>query len=178
MSLAHAILGFLQKQNMTGYDLKTSCFDKCLAHLWPADQAHIYKTLEKLLEQDWITCNVEIQQDRPNRKVYSLTAAGNAELLRWLQCSQSLPTIREPLLVQLFFATQLPNEAIVNLLEKQLAAHYEKVNDCQTIKLSPFNETLADREQLVYQLIQELIMRREQIYIDWLKSTIELLQLE
>lgn len=69
MSLAHAILGFLQKQKMTGYDLKISCFDQCLAHLWPADQAHIYKTLDKLLEQDWITCNVEIQHDRPNRKV-------------------------------------------------------------------------------------------------------------
>ncbi|HEY9876051.1 MAG TPA: PadR family transcriptional regulator, partial [Candidatus Obscuribacterales bacterium] len=79
MSLAHAILGLLQQEEMTGYDLKTSCFDGCIAHLWPADQAQIYRTLDKLVEQGWITCTVEIQRDRPNRKVYSVTEAGASE---------------------------------------------------------------------------------------------------
>lgn len=102
MSLAYVILGFLQKQDMTGYDLKTNCFDQCIAHLWPADQAQIYKTLDRLFEQGWIDCHVEIQRDRPNRKVYSLTELGKAELILWLQCPQPLPIVREPLLVQLF----------------------------------------------------------------------------
>jgi len=39
MSLAHVILGLLQQQERTGYDLKTECFDDCISHLWPADQA-------------------------------------------------------------------------------------------------------------------------------------------
>jgi len=51
MSLAYAILNTLQQKEMTGYDLKTSCFDQCIAHLWPADQAQIYRTLDKLVEQ-------------------------------------------------------------------------------------------------------------------------------
>ena len=55
MSLAYAILGLLQQEERTGYDLKTSCFNQTVAHLWSADQAQIYKTLDKLVERGWIT---------------------------------------------------------------------------------------------------------------------------
>lgn len=175
MSLAHAILGFLQQQERTGYDLKTSCFDQCIAHLWPADQAQIYRTLDKLVEQGWITCTVEIQHDRPNRKVYSVTEAGIAELIRWLQCDQPLPTVREPLLVQLFFASQLPNEAIIQLLEQQQAAHCEKLASCKTISLPTLGDKSASRSLLMQRLVLELVIRREQTYIDWLKTAIDVI---
>jgi DNA-binding PadR family transcriptional regulator len=176
MSLAHAILGLLQQEERTGYDLKTSCFDQCIAHLWPADQAQIYRTLDKLVEQGWITCTVEIQHDRPNRKVYSLTSSGKAELIRWLQCPQPLPTVREPLLVQLFFAAQLPNEAIIQLLEQQLAAHHEKLAECETIELPKLDDQSASREQIMQRLVLELVIRREQTYIDWLKTAIDVIR--
>jgi len=35
-------------------------------HLWPADQAQIYRTLDKLRSKVGITCTVKIQLDRPN----------------------------------------------------------------------------------------------------------------
>jgi PadR family transcriptional regulator, regulatory protein AphA len=172
MSLAYVILGFLQKQDMTGYDLKTTCFDQCIAHLWPADQGQIYKTLDKLFEQGWINCHVEIQSDRPNRKVYTLTELGKAELVRWLQSPQPLPTVRDTLLVQLFFAAELPDVAIANLLQQQLADHYKKVHEYEAIKLPSIDNELTSREKIIHQLLWELITRREQVYIDWLKSAI------
>ena len=176
MSLAHAILGLLQQEERTGYDLKTSCFDQCIAHLWPADQAQIYRTLDKLVEQGWITCTVEIQRDRPNRKVYSVTEAGASELIRWFQCPQPLPTVREPLLVQLFFAAQLPNEAIIQLLEQQLAARHDKLAECETIELPALDDKSASREQIMQRLVLELVIRREQTYIDWVKTAIDVIR--
>lgn len=176
MSLPYVILGLLQQEEMTGYDLKTSCFDECIAHLWPADQAQIYRTLDKLVEHGWITCKVEIQRDRPNRKVYSVTEAGKAELIRWLQCHQPLPTVREPLLVQLFFAAQLPNEAIIQLLNQQLAARHEKLAECETVELPPLDDKSASREQIMQRLVLELVIRREQTYIDWLKTAIDVIR--
>src|SRR4028118_1990394 len=170
MSLAHAILGLLQQEEMTGYDLKTSCFDQCIAHLWPADQAQIYRTLDKLVEQGWTTCKVEIQRDRPNRKVYSVTEAGIAELIQWLQCHQPLPKVREPLLIQLFFAAQLPNEAIIQLLKQQLAARHEKLAECESIELPTLGDQSASREQILQRLVLELAIRKEETYIDWLKT--------
>ncbi|BAZ48478.1 PadR-like family transcriptional regulator [Nostoc sp. NIES-4103] len=176
MSLAHTILGFLQQGKMTGYDLKTSCFDECIAHLWPADQAQIYRTLDKLVEQGWISCSIEIQCDRPNRKVYDLTEAGKAELIRWLGCHQPLPTIREPLSVQLFFAAQLPNEAIIQLLEQQLAARSEKLTKCKNIELPMLGDQFATREQMMQRLVLDLAIRREQTYIDWLMTAIDVIR--
>src|SRR5215813_8418841 len=110
MSLMHAILGFLSHKAQTGYDLKTEAFDDSVAYFWPADQAQIYRTLDKLTEQGLVECHIEIQQDRPNRKVYSITESGNNELTRWLNEFQTPPVYREPFLIQLFFADQLSDE--------------------------------------------------------------------
>ncbi|MCC5654296.1 PadR family transcriptional regulator [Nostoc sp. XA013] len=175
MSLAYVILGLLQQQEMTGYDLKISCFDQCIAHLWPADQAQIYRTLDKLVEQGWITCTVEIQHDRPNRKVYSVTEPGKAEFTRWLGIHQPLPTVREPMLVQLHFADQLPNETIIYLLEQQLAARSKKLAECEIIDLPSLSDESANREQVMQRLVLELVIKREQTYIDWLKIALNVI---
>jgi PadR family transcriptional regulator, regulatory protein AphA len=171
MSLTHIILGLLQQQEQTGYDLKTQCFDACIAHLWPADQAQIYRTLDKLEMQGWIACSIEIQHDRPNRKVYRVTETGNAELTRWLQTHHPLPVVREPLLVQLYFAAQLPTPAIIQLLEQELEARRDKLAACEAIDASD-NDNSTFRQQQMHQLVLNLMKQREQTYLDWLKDTI------
>ncbi len=173
MSLAYVILGLLQQENRSGYDLKISCFNGCINHLWTADQAQIYKTLDKLVAQDLITCTLEIQHDRPNRKVYSITELGKAELYQWLQSHQPLPVVREPLLVQLHFAAQLPDQTIIALLEQELHARSEKLRDCQAIALSPKDIMSSDRQQKMHQLLVDLVIRKEQTYIDWLKAALD-----
>ncbi len=176
MSLAHVILGLLQQQERTGYDLKTECFDDCIAHLWSADQAQIYRTLDKLEAQGQISCTLEIQHDRPNRKVCHITQAGAAELTRWLGTHQPLLVLREPLLVQLYFATQLPDEAVVHLLEQELEARRQKLAQCEAIDV-PFSDDLAaSRQQKLHRLALELVTRRELTYLDWLQEAIETIQ--
>lgn len=185
MSLAYVILGLLQQQEQTGYDLKTQCFDDCIAHLWPADQAQIYRTLDKLEAQGWIVCTVEIQHDRPNRKVYHVTEAGKAELTQWLQTHQPLPVLREPLLVQLYFAAQLPDVAIVQLLEQELEARRQKLAECEALRrASPpgakathtGDDPTVSRQQNLHQRVLELVAQREQVYLDWLQQTIAALK--
>ncbi len=173
MSLAHVILGLLQQQERTGYDLKNECFNRCIAYLWQADLAQIYRTLDKLEAQGWITCTVEIQHDRPNRKVYSITETGVAQLVQWLQTHQSLPIVREPLLAQLHFAAQLPNEAIIHLLELELEARREKLAQCEAISVPSLDNPTASREQKMHRLVLELVKQREQTYLNWLTDAIE-----
>ena len=176
MSLAHVILGLLQQQERTGYDLKTECFNDRIAHLWQADQAQIYRTLDKLEAQGWLTCTVEFQRDRPNRKVFRITEAGKAETIQWLQTHQPLTILREPLLAQLHFAAQLPNDAIIRLLEQELEARREKLAECEAIHVPSLDDPAASREQKMHRLVLELVRRREQTYVDWLKDTIKTIQ--
>ncbi|MBF2073498.1 MAG: PadR family transcriptional regulator [Synechococcales cyanobacterium C42_A2020_086] len=178
MSLAYVILGLLEQQPMTGYDLKTSWFDDAIAHLWPADQAQIYRTLDKLEQQGWIACQVEVQPDRPNRKVYSVTEGGRMALQRWLHSFQPLPVIRDPLLVQLHFAANLPNADIVTLLEQQQAARREALAHCQAVAKKLLTAGSGSREQQLRRYVVEFAIQREQLYLDWLMQMIAELRSE
>jgi DNA-binding PadR family transcriptional regulator len=176
MSLAYVILGLLQQEERTGYDLKVDCFDRCIAHLWQADQAQIYRTLDKLEAHNWIRCTVEIQSDRPNRKVYHITDVGKAELANWLQTHQPLPILREPLLIQLYFAAELPSETIATLLEQELIARQKKIAECTSIEVPLLSDRTATVEQRLHRLVLNLITQREQTYLNWLQEAIDVVR--
>jgi len=168
MSLSHAILGLLRQEPMTGYDLKTRCFDQSINYFWPADQAQIYRTLDKLVDQGWVSFHIETQSPRPSRKVYSLTPAGLVELDRWLQRPQPLPLDREPFLVQLFFAKEVPNEALLGLIRLQAEAHQRKLEEYLHIPLPDAHDPQAAREDVLARLTLDLGIQIEQAYLDWL----------
>ncbi len=176
MSLAHAILGFLQREPMTGYDLKTLCLDQTVNYFWPADQAQIYRTLDKLTEQGFVESRIEIQADRPNRKIYSITEVGRAELARWLVSPQPLPIHREPFLVQLFFADQLPNATIVKQMHEQIQLHKEQLTLYKAMMPIPLDDPDADRTVVMMRLTLEAGIRYEQMCIDLLHEAIPIIQ--
>ena len=118
MSLEHAILGFLNYEPMTGYELK-KIFDLSIKHFWPAKQSHIYRVLPQMEEKGWLTVEVIQQDTRPARKVYHLTESGRLELQTWLTAGQPLAETRLAWLIQLFFAGRLNDEAVLHLLEHQ-----------------------------------------------------------
>jgi PadR family transcriptional regulator, regulatory protein AphA len=173
MSLVHAILGMLTHQPMTGYELKTICFDSSISNFWSADQAQIYRTLDKLAEQEFVSSQLEIQENRPNRKVYSITDAGRAELQRWLLTEQALPAYREPFLIQVFFANQLDNVQIIAAMEQQIKAHEARLKYYQTIPLLPFGAPEMTRDLTFQRMTLEMGIRLEHAYIDWLHECIE-----
>ncbi len=174
MSLPHAILGLLQNEPMTGYDLKTRAFDQSIGHFWPADQAQIYRTLDKLTEEGWVESHLEIQEDRPNRKIYHITDTGRAELHRWLLTAQSLPANRQPFLIQVFFAKDLSNETIINLMEQQLELHQSRLAEYQEIPLPPLGDPSLTRDQTLRRLTLESGIKVEEARIAWLEEAIEI----
>lgn len=170
MSLPHAILGFLRVIPLSGYDLKTMAFDKTVVHFWPAAQPQIYRELERMTESGWVERRVEIQEGRPNRHVYSITASGEAELERWLMTFQSPPLHREAFLIQLFFAAQLPNSAIHQLLEQQLAARQQRLLELERIAVPAPDSPIEQRRRDFALMTLELGQRLEHSYIAWLQD--------
>ena len=175
MSLTHAILGMLRNGPLTGYDLKTRCFDASIAHFWPADQAQIYRTLDRMAEQGLVESRLEIQETRPNRKEYSLTDAGETELTRWLGETQPLPAYRDPFLVQLYFAHTLPPEQLDALLEDQARLHEERLAVYRAVPLPTLDELKGHRNHLAERLTLELGLALEQAHLDWIARAREVL---
>src|SRR6266508_4499259 len=65
---------------MTGYELK-KFFDTSVAHFWNAELSQIYPALKAMESEGLVEMKVEVQNDRPNRKVYSITESGRRELV-------------------------------------------------------------------------------------------------
>ena len=168
MSLSHAILGLLTVTPMTGYDLKTQAFDNSVTHFWQADQTQIYRTLATMAESGWVESTLEIQPDRPNRKVYHITEIGREELLRWLRTEQPLPVHREPFLVQMFFAGELDKETILDHIARQRAGHEARLVQYQQIPMPPLDDPDLDRNQTFWRLTLEMGMAMQRTYIEWL----------
>jgi PadR family transcriptional regulator, regulatory protein AphA len=176
MSLTHAILGILKQEPMTGYDLKTRRFDGTISHFWTADQAQIYRTLDKLTEQKLVRAELVIQEGAPNRKVYSLTPEGETELHDWLAQSQEIPPLRDAFLVQLFFGENLTNAELLEIIERQLAHHRQRLKNFNCVESVPLDTPGATREQLMRRLVLECGLDMVGAKISWLEKCRELVQ--
>ncbi len=131
MPLAHAILASLDFQPMTGYDLK-KFFDTSVGHFWSTTQSHIYKALNDLESQGWVQKHTIPQEDKPNRKVYSITETGRLELRRWLTTPLPPSPVREAWLIQLFFSHNSTNEEISALIEARLSGIQQVLENFQS----------------------------------------------
>jgi len=89
------ILGLLTRQPMSGYDIKR--FLKSLSWLIDVPSlGSLYPSLHALLKDGLVTVEVIASQDRPSRKIYSITEAGEKALRAWLnQPSESDASLKK-----------------------------------------------------------------------------------
>jgi DNA-binding PadR family transcriptional regulator len=83
VTLPHAILVSLCEQSGSGYELARR-FDRSIGFFWTATHQQIYRTLRTMEDDNWVTAAVVIQRGRPDKKVYTVSATGRAELARWI----------------------------------------------------------------------------------------------
>ena len=178
MSLEYAILGALNYHPSSGYDLK-KIFDSSVQHFWSADQSQIYRTLGRLTEQSYVEMNKIEQDDRPDRKVYSITDSGREELHRWLAGPPPYGETRSSLLIQVFFAGQLSNDEILAKFEgmagtiRSVLAKYETLPELiEPVRL----EVNSPREQFFWMLTLDNGMRHMKANLEWAESIIEQLK--
>ena len=99
-----AALGLLAQEPGSGYDLLRH-FEKSMANVWPATQSQLYGELNKLAAAGLI----EVADLGPRgRKEYRITAAGRAELRRWVANPQDDPPFRSPGLLRVFLLGEVP----------------------------------------------------------------------
>ncbi len=81
MALPHAILVSLCEESGSGYQL---AHRSSIGYFWPATHQQIYRTLRVMENDGWVNATHVLQQGRPNKKVYTVSDAGRAELARWI----------------------------------------------------------------------------------------------
>lgn len=174
MSLEHAILGFLNYEPMTGYDLK-KLVDVSVSHFWPAVQSQIYKTLGRMEADEWVTVETIPQEPRPPRKVYSITETGKDELFRWLETPQPPAETRLAWLIQVFFAGNISDEKIIALLEHQRDIYQKRLQGFSAIPEENREAMSEDnpRDRFFWMLTVDYGIANASAQSRWLEKAIE-----
>src|SRR5262245_45418728 len=100
VALRHAVLAALLEGEASGYQLSKR-FDVSVANFWSATPQQIYRELERLEGEGLLRARVVQQRRRPNKRVFTLTPAGRAELLAFTTAPARPAALRDDLLVKL-----------------------------------------------------------------------------
>ena len=118
VSLRYALLGVLKDRPLTGYDL-VRYFQGTLGFLWSAPQSQIYPELRRMEAAGLVTATVAPRGQRAQKRLYSVTDGGMAELRRWATDFMPLPAQRDPVFLKAAFFDLAPLDAV----REQLRAH-------------------------------------------------------
>jgi DNA-binding PadR family transcriptional regulator len=137
MALSHAILAVLANRTCTGYDLAKQ-FDGSVGFFWHATHQQIYRELTKLEAEGWVELTVVRQDGKPDRKCYSIQAAGEAVLRNWIAAPTPLAPMKDELLTKVFVGQLVAPELLVELLQQQRSLHSERLATYRTIEAEFF----------------------------------------
>lgn len=102
-----AILGILGLGPRSGYDIK-KLTDLSTRHFWAEHYGNLYPTLKRLEQGGFVLSERQAGDGKPDRKVYTITAAGRDVLRRWLEAPVETSPPRNELLLKLFLGRQAP----------------------------------------------------------------------
>jgi len=178
VSLRLAILGFLERGPLTGYELKTRWLDDKACHLWSADQSQVYRTLDRLEHEEETTSKIIEQRGRPDRIVYSLTPKGSRTLRETRRHPLSLPPSRDPFLLRFYLLARGDDEELVSLLNDNRIVrqnHLEKLRASLIAKESELPRNATHRRDIaIEKLTLRAALSKERVAIDWIDDTLEM----
>jgi DNA-binding PadR family transcriptional regulator len=160
--IRYLALGLLMRGPGHGYQLDQDLEDD-FGMIWKAGQTKLYVTLSSLEEEGLLASELEPQENRPDRKVYSLTEKGRRAFRDWV--SQPVPSLRATrveLIAKLRFYDLLELPGIRELIKAQ-----------QEILRTMTSEWEKEQDEIEDPFLQEVYQFRIQqaeFITDWLEE--------
>ena len=167
MSLPHVILTVLSTRDATGYDI-TKEFSATIGYFWNASHQQVYRELNKMAQNHWVTCVLEPQESKPDRKVYSITESGRNALTAWFDEPLAHPTIRDDISAKLMACSVQPSISykahLVALVKEshQLVTHYQEIEKTRYAK-----PAMLDNQQRLERLTLRRNLLIRQAWLTW-----------
>ncbi len=125
-TLGYALLGLLARESLTGYDLAAQLKAR-VGFFWHARHSQIYPELARLEERGLVTHEVVEQQDRPDKKVYTVSEAGLQALKEWVVQPPVSRPVRDELVLKAYSLWVADPEAARALFREQERRHEEQL---------------------------------------------------
>jgi DNA-binding PadR family transcriptional regulator len=179
MALRHAVLAALLEGEASGYQLAKR-FDVSVANFWSATPQQLYRELDRLETDGLVHARLVRQERRPDKRVFTLTDDGRAELHRYTGTPAKPVAMRDELLVKL----QAVDVGDAHAVTKELMARLDRAR----AKLAGYDRLLADlldgRDEATFERDSERIgpyltlmagRMYEQMNIRWCKAALDVL---
>lgn len=174
-TLKYAILGLVNRQPMTGYDLTNEFNSNHLANFWYAKHSQVYPELSRLAKEGLLTCEIVIQGEKLEKKLYTITEKGRQELKKWLDEDEPLgPTPKDIFRLRMYFSDFMTEEELRMHLQSQIKKHGDKhLGLVRTMTQNHNNivPPIGTKEYGDYLVLEGAILR-ESSYIQWLKNAL------
>ncbi|MGA8112673.1 MAG: PadR family transcriptional regulator [Actinocatenispora sp.] len=169
MSLRHALLGLLTEKPASGFDL-TKAFDQQLDRwAWHTTHSHIYPELKRMNDDGLVEV---VERASRGRKTYAITAAGRAEVRRWMLTPPTSQGVRNESVLRMFLiGTIEPTEATTLL--RQYADNAEAMIQELTRTVDEADARWRDNPLSIGRLAAERGLRTLPAFRDWALWAIE-----
>jgi DNA-binding PadR family transcriptional regulator len=146
VALRHAVLAALLEGDASGYQLAKR-FDVSVANFWSATPQQLYRELEGLEAEKLVRARLVRQQRRPDKRVFTLTDQGRAELHRFTGLPAKPVAMRDELLVKL----QAVDVGDAHAVMKELMARLDRAHAKLALYDRLLDEMLDGREKAAFE---------------------------
>ncbi|MBW2147354.1 MAG: PadR family transcriptional regulator [Deltaproteobacteria bacterium] len=159
------LLGILATRPLYGYQIKKIC-DAHFSQLRPLNYGSIYPNLKRLMDKGLVTQTVDPQDNRPNRKVYTITKKGLQEFQKWLhQPAVRPPMIQDEFTLKFLFSHDISHQELLELIDRQV----EQVRSWRADLEKKGEEADSDYEISAYAgMVGELFQDIQDACLRWL----------
>jgi DNA-binding PadR family transcriptional regulator len=171
VALADAILACLTECPMTGYELAKT-FDSSIGFFWKADHQQIYRELSRLRDRGHIQGREVVQSGKPNKLVYTLTAAGRDAFRHWAARPSIPPSIKDDLLVRIYALDSVDIEPLRTDLMARLEHHRDRYERYERILNKRFPQGTAAPADMGKLLGLRIGLRHERVVAEWCEEAI------
>ena len=155
MAVKHLFLAILSQHPMHGYDLKNT-FEQLVSEQWSLNFGQVYTTLTRL-ERDGLVSVEEVrQEEKPDKKIYSLTMEGQEQLNKWLKQEPNWNVFQDEISFQLAAIELIEKDKAVFLLEEYRTYLLKLIRELVVKKAA-----IKDESSMMAWIFERNIMRAE-----------------
>lgn len=164
MPVRHTLLGLLTQQPRYGYELHAAFLALAGGEQnWDIKPAQVYTTLNRLVEAGLVCTALGESDSADDRRVYSLTARGQAELEAWLQSGVESDHLRDAFYLKLMLAINVDGIDPQQLILTQRSLLYRELHRVTTAR-----QAADPRSELAQILLMDKTIMHLEADLRWL----------
>lgn len=146
-TLGYALLSLLACETLSGYEIAHTMQER-IGNFWHARHSQIYPELARLQEEGLITHQIVEQQDRPDKKVYTITQQGMEKLRQWTTEEMDTPAIRDELVLKAYALWTADKQKAITLFRTHEQRHRAQLATYQAIEKWLVAQWVADEKRI------------------------------